>query len=114
MRAQWNADTLLRGRAVKKIILLIAGMLLSNFAFGDTPQSCPQAMAGKKSCISGEQMLCNKEFDPKVNDFKYEWHAVNVSGQTFDIFSPFYKKIPGYTPAACPDAKSDAGNKSHS
>jgi hypothetical protein len=49
-------------------------------------------------------MLCNKEFDPAINVFKYEWHALNEMGQTFDVFSPYYKKLAGYTPAKCNDS----------
>ncbi len=52
-------------------------------------------------------MLCNKEFDPKINDFVYEWHAINDTGQTFDVFSPYYKKLSGYTPLACSTSKNE-------
>lgn len=88
-------------------ILFVAGMLLTNIALGDVPRLCQKKMAGNKSCIAGEMMLCNKEFDPKKNDFIYEWHAINESGQTFDIFSPYYKQVAGYTPAKC----NEVGNK---
>ncbi len=50
-------------------------------------------------------MLCNKEFDPALSGFRYEWHAVNNEGQTFDVYSPYYRKVPGYTPAVCGDTK---------
>lgn len=86
-------------------MLFLAGIFFTNLAFGDSPQACPQAMAGKTSCVSGEKMLCNKEFDPALNSFRYEWHAVNNAGQTFDVYSPYYRKVPGYTPAVCGDTK---------
>jgi hypothetical protein len=90
-----------------KTVLYLAGLtfwigLVSECgATAAVPQACPPAMAGKVSCISGEKMLCNKEFDSATNDFRYEWHAINESGQTFDVYSPFYKNVPGYTPAKC-------------
>jgi hypothetical protein len=90
---------------MKILMLLMLEILFTNLAFGDTPQACPATLAGKIACVAGEKMLCNKEFDPAKSDFKYEWHAVNMEGQTFDVFSPFYKKVPGYTPATCSDTK---------
>lgn len=60
-------------------------------------------MAGKKSCISGDTMICNKKFDPKIKDFTYDWEAVNSSGQSFGIDNPLYKKVQGFTPATCID-----------
>jgi hypothetical protein len=92
---------------VNKTVLLALGWLLTSSALGETPHSCPQTMAGRKFCLSGEMMLCNKEFDPKINDFVYEWHAINDTGQTFDVFSPYYKKLSGYTPLACSTSKNE-------
>ena len=92
---------------MKILMLLMLEILFTNLAFGDTPQACPATLAGKIACVAGEKMLCNKEFDPVKNNFRYEWHAVNTLGQTFDVFSPFYRKVPGYTPATCPDTKSE-------
>lgn len=90
---------------MKRLALLLAGALLAQHAFGDTPQDCQENMAGKISCIAGVRMLCNKEFDASMHDFRYEWHAVNSLGQTFDVYSPYYGKLPGYTPAACSAAE---------
>jgi hypothetical protein len=87
-----------------KLLWMVVGLLASHFAFADAPQSCPQAIANQISCVAGEKMLCNKEFDPAINVFKYEWHALNEMGQTFDVFSPYYKKLAGYTPAKCNDS----------
>lgn len=53
------------------------------------------------ACISGWAMQCGKEFDPKIQGFRYVWHGVNDSGQAFDVQSPMYRKVPGLTPAAC-------------
>ena len=86
-----------------KMLLIAVGVSFSSMACADAPQSCPSLMSGKVSCVSGEKMLCNKEFDSTINDFRYEWHALNENGQTFDVYSPFYKKLPGYTPVKCAD-----------
>ena len=85
-------------------LALLSGLLVTNFAFGEAPRACPQILDGKTSCVSGEKMLCNKEFDPVVKSFRYEWHAVNSSGQSFDVYGPYYRKVLGYTPATCRDS----------
>lgn len=84
-----------------KLILLLFTISNGTIAFADAPKSCPQSMSGKIFCVSGEKMLCNREFDSTTNEFRFEWHAVNEDGQTFDVFSPYYRKVPGYTPAKC-------------
>ena len=90
-----------------KSALVVYGLLVTNWACADVPQVCPEVMADKTSCIAGEKMQCSKEFDPAINNFRYEWHAVNDLGQTFDVFSPYYRKLLGYIPAKCTDARAE-------
>lgn len=86
---------------MKELIFFASIMLYANFAFGAT-EPCSKEMAGKKACVAGELMLCNKEFDTTLQDFRYEWHAVNDKGQPFDIYlNKEYKQVPGFTPAKC-------------
>ena len=84
-----------------KMSLFTPMMLYAFFAFGEA-EPCAKEMSGKKACVAGELMLCNKEYDLIMQDFRYEWHAVNDDGQPFDIYlNKEYKQLPGYTPAKC-------------
>lgn len=89
---------------MKKLLLLAVGWLYANIALG-VAQPCAKEMAGKTACVAGELMLCNKEFDTTIHDFRYEWHGINNVGQPFDIYyDSMYKKVAGLTPAACTDS----------
>ena len=86
---------------MKELVLFAIGLFFASIASGATPPSCPKEMAGQKSCISGDTMVCIKKFDPKIKDFTYDWEAVNSSGQSFGTDNPLYKKVPGFTPTTC-------------
>lgn len=86
---------------IRKLVLVTTGLLFANLAYGAASQACPRTMEGKMVCISGGMMQCGKEFDPKIQEFRYVWHGVNDAGQIFDVLSPMYKKVHGLTPAAC-------------
>jgi len=88
---------------MQRLVLLVAGLLSANLALGATSPACLKEAVGKKSCISGDTMICNRKFDPGIKDFKYQWEGINTTGQSFDVNNQLYKKVPGFTPAACTD-----------
>lgn len=93
---------------LNKIIIYFAAVILSiNFAYGATVQ-CSEALANKTACLASELMHCNKEFNSNSKSYFYEWHALNDSGQPFEIYlNKNYKQTPGYIPAKCLDAKGE-------
>lgn len=84
----------------------MTGLFWVNFASGASAPTCSQEMEGKQFCLSSEMMRCVKRFDPGLKAIKYEWDAVNASGQAFNPNTPMYKKIVGFTPAPCTDLNS--------
>jgi hypothetical protein len=90
---------------MNKLFLFVLVMTFMGTASGVSALTCPSEMAEKTSCISGEKMLCSKKYNPVSNELEYEWEAVNVSGQAFQINNPLYKKVPGLTPAFCAESR---------
>lgn len=92
-----------------QLFLVMALLLVAEFAAGATLATCAQGTEGKQYCRSGEMVQCTKSFDPKLNKFRYEWYPVNAAGQVFDVNSSLFGKTAGYTPMACtssPDIQS--------